>query len=66
MTDDYDRNDDFRRSIEFAYRFIRARVAGGGTGWREYGTTLGRFDTPGGVDECNRLPGGRDQAETRS
>lgn len=44
MTDDYDRNDDVRRSIEFAYRFIRARVASGGAGWREYVSPCGHSE----------------------
>jgi hypothetical protein len=30
----YDAATDMRRSIEFAYAFIRARVARGGSGWR--------------------------------
>lgn len=36
ILDDYDRDDDFRRSIEFAYAEIRRRVAAGGRGWRGY------------------------------
>ncbi len=35
-TDDYDRDDDFRKSVEFAYAFIRERVAKGGKGWKGY------------------------------
>jgi hypothetical protein len=33
---DYDRDDDFRRSIEFAYEHIRECVALGGKGWRGF------------------------------
>lgn len=36
MCDAYDWNDDHRRNIEFAYAFIRDRVASGGKGWRGY------------------------------
>ncbi len=35
-TDDYDWQDDHRKNIEFAYAFIRDRVAKGGKGWRGY------------------------------
>ena len=31
---DYDPSDDMRRSVEFAYAFIRKRVARRGRGWR--------------------------------
>jgi hypothetical protein len=30
---EYDADDDLRRSIEFAYTYIRARIANGGPGW---------------------------------
>jgi hypothetical protein len=30
---DYDPSDDMRRSLEFAYAFIRQRAARGGRGW---------------------------------
>jgi hypothetical protein len=33
---DYDSADDLSRSIEFAYRHIRERVARGGPGWRDW------------------------------
>jgi len=33
---DYDQHDDLRKSVEFAYAFIRERVAKGGKGWRGY------------------------------
>jgi hypothetical protein len=32
--DDYDADDDLRKSVEYAYRAIRQRVAHGGRGWR--------------------------------
>lgn len=35
VTDGYDAEDDFAKSIEFAYDHIRARKANGGKGWRE-------------------------------
>ena len=35
-TDDYDWQDDHRKNIEFAYVFIRERVASGGKGWKGY------------------------------
>lgn len=35
-SDDYDWQDDHRKNIEFAYAFIRERVAKGGKGWRGY------------------------------
>jgi hypothetical protein len=38
--DDYDHSDDMRRSIEFAYAFIRARAANGGAGWRGWPANL--------------------------
>ncbi len=33
---DYDEQDDLYRSVEFAYAFIRNRVARGGKGWKGY------------------------------
>ena len=33
---EYDPKDDLARSISWAYRYIRARVAAGGKGWRGY------------------------------
>jgi len=36
MMDDYDWADDHGKNIEFAYAFIRERVASGGKGWRGY------------------------------
>ena len=35
-TDDYNWHDDHTKNIEFAYAFIRERVAKGGKGWRGY------------------------------
>lgn len=37
---EYDRDDDLRRSIEFAYEHIRERVASGGKGWRGFSMKL--------------------------
>jgi hypothetical protein len=34
--DDYDWSGDHRKNVEFAYAFIRERVAKGGKGWRGY------------------------------
>lgn len=36
VVDSYDWNDDHQKNIEFAYAFIRERVARGGKGWKGY------------------------------
>jgi hypothetical protein len=36
VTDDYDEIDDLYKSVGYAYRFIRSRVALGGKGWKGY------------------------------
>jgi NTP pyrophosphatase (non-canonical NTP hydrolase) len=36
LLEDYDWTDDHRKNVEFAYAFIRERVAKGGKGWRGY------------------------------
>jgi hypothetical protein len=36
LLEDYDWTDDHRKNVEFAYAFIRERVAKGGKSWRGY------------------------------
>jgi hypothetical protein len=56
--DDYDGPDDMCRSIEFAYRHIRERVAHGGRGWRGWPEPrpvyVLRLQSPNG-DDARRL-----------
>jgi hypothetical protein len=50
-SDGYDAADDLKRSVEFAYKFIRTRTKNGGRGW-------GGWPTPADLDPSRNDDGG--------